>query len=120
MTGRTNIVLAGGLYAVIVTVSELAAIVFAFAYGATNSLPTIVRGTLPLTLFDHRSYGAFVGKLLVPGFILPGSPLAYALIIERFKSAGALCFPIAAALLAFGSAVLLILKCVHRLEREAA
>src|SRR5207237_4660094 len=46
--------------------SEVAAIAFTFAYGAANGLLTIVRGTLPLALFDHRTYGTFVGKLLVP------------------------------------------------------
>lgn len=99
--------------------SEVAAMVFAFTYGAANGLLTIVRGTLPLALFDHRTYGTFVGKLLVPGFILPATaPLAYALIIERFESAGALYFSIAAALLAFASAALLIIKFGHRLESK--
>jgi predicted MFS family arabinose efflux permease len=99
--------------------SEVAAMVFAFAYGAANGLLTIVRGTLPLALFDHRTYGTFVGKLLIPGFILPAAaPLAYALIIARFKSAGALYFSIAAALLAFASAALLVIKFVHRLESK--
>lgn len=92
---------------------EIAAILFVFAYGAANGLLTIVRGTLPLVLFDHRAYGTFVGMLLVPGFILPAAaPLAYALVIARFESAGALYFSIAAALLAFGSAVLLVVKFV--------
>jgi MFS family permease len=97
--------------------SEGAAMVFALAYGAANGLLTIVRGTLPLVLFDHRTYGTFVGKLLVPGFILPAAaPLAYALVIERFESAGALYFSITAALLAFACAVLLVVKFAHRLE----
>lgn len=95
--------------------SEAAAMIFAFANGAANGLLTIVRGTLPLALFDHRAYGTFVGKLLVPGFILPAAaPLAYALVIARFESAGALYFSIGAALLAFASAALLVLKFVHR------
>jgi MFS family permease len=99
--------------------SEVAAMVFAFAYGAANGLLTIVRGTLPLALFDHRTYGAFVGKLLIPGFILPAAaPLAYALIIARFESAGALYFSITAAVLAFASAALLVVKFVHRLESK--
>lgn len=90
---------------------DTAAMIFAFAYGAANGLLTIVRGTLPLVLFDHRTYGTFVGKLLVPGFLLPAAaPLAYALIIERYQSAGALYFSIAAALFALASAALLVLK----------
>ena len=35
--------------------------VYALAYGACNGLLTIARGTLPLALFDYRSYGAVVG-----------------------------------------------------------
>lgn len=104
--------------------SEVAAIVFAFAYGAANGLLTIVRGALPLALFDHRTYGTFVGKLLVPGFILPAAaPVAYALIIDRFESAGALYFSIGVALLAFASAALLTLKfglrAENRIERSS-
>lgn len=99
--------------------SEVAAIVFALAYGAANGLLTIVRGTLPLVLFDHRTYGTLVGKLLLPGFILPAAaPLAYALIIERFGAAGALYFSIAAAFLAFASAALLVVKFVRRPESK--
>ena len=96
---------------------EAAAMIFAFAYGAANGLLTIVRGTLPLALFDHRTYGLFVGKLLVPGFILPAAaPIVYALIIDRFESAGALYFSIGMALLAFACAALLVLKFEHRPE----
>jgi hypothetical protein len=95
--------------------SDLAAMLFAFVYGAANGLLTIVRGTLPLALFDHRTYGTFVGKLLIPGFILPAAaPVVYALLIERFESAGTLYFSIAAALVALGSATLLYIKFSHR------
>jgi hypothetical protein len=84
--------------------------------GRLNS-SSFVRGTLPLVLFDHRTYGTFVGKLLVPGFILPAAaPLVYALVIDRFESNGALYFSIAVALLALGSAALLFVKFSHRLE----
>lgn len=90
---------------------EVAAIVFAFSYGAINGLLTILRGTLPLVLFDHRTYGTFVGKLLVPGFILPAAaPLLYAFIMGRFGSTGALYFSIFISLLAFVCAVLLAAK----------
>jgi MFS family permease len=45
--------------------SASAALAFAFSYGAANGILTITRGTLPLILFDDRTYGAFVGRLLV-------------------------------------------------------
>lgn len=60
---------------------------YALLYGACNGLMTITRGTLPLALFDFRSYGTLVGALLVPSFLLTATaPVAYAVIIE---SAGA-------------------------------
>src|SRR3546814_16639976 len=61
-----------------------AAIAFAFLYGAGNGLLTITRGTLPLVLFDPRTYGALVGRLLVPSFFISAAaPLAYAVVNER-------------------------------------
>lgn len=72
-------------------VSVAAAVVFAFGYGAGNGILSITRGTLPLVLFDLRTYGAFVGRLLVPGFIVAAAaPLAFAAVIERHGATGAL------------------------------
>ncbi|SEB75233.1 MFS transporter [Bradyrhizobium erythrophlei] len=66
-------------------------IAFALLYGACNGILTITRGTLPLILFDHRSYGTLVGRLIVPSFILPAAaPLVYAIVIDRYGDAGAL------------------------------
>lgn len=65
--------------------SETAAVVFAFVYGACNGILTITRGTLPLVLFEYRTYGAFVGKLVAPSFILSAAaPLVYAWLIDHF------------------------------------
>jgi hypothetical protein len=76
----------------------LAAVAFAFFYGAGNGILTITRGTLPLVLFDHRSYGAFVGKLLVPSFLVSAiAPFAYAAVIEAFGVGGGLWLSIALA-----------------------
>ncbi|KIU45846.1 MULTISPECIES: MFS transporter [Bradyrhizobium] len=67
------------------------AIAFALLYGGCNGILTITRGTLPLILFDHRSYGTLVGRLVVPSFILPAAaPLLYAVVIDRFGDASAL------------------------------
>jgi MFS family permease len=75
-----------------------AAVAFTFFYGAGNGILTITRGTLPLVLFDHRTYGAFVGKLLVPSFLLSAiSPFGYAAVIEYFGADGALYLSIALA-----------------------
>jgi MFS family permease len=75
-----------------------AAIAFAFLYGAGNGILTITRGTIPLVLFDPRTYGAFVGRLLVPSFLLSAAaPLAYAAVIERLGHSAALVLSIGVA-----------------------
>jgi len=58
---------------------------FALLYGAGNGISTIARGTLPLVLFGHGTYGRVVGRLLAPSFVVSAAaPFAYALVIERF------------------------------------
>ncbi|MEZ2218630.1 MFS transporter [Rhizobium sp. RCC_161_2] len=71
--------------------SIVAAIVFAALYGIGNGLLTITRGTLPLILFDPRSYGSVVGSLIAPSFVLSATaPVIYAFVIDGFGQAGAL------------------------------
>jgi hypothetical protein len=71
--------------------STWAAVAFALLYGAGNGLATIVRGAVPLVLFDPAEYGAIVGRLLVPSFLLSAAaPLAYALLVAHFGDAAAL------------------------------
>lgn len=85
-----------------------AAIAFAFLYGAANGIVTITRGTLPLVLFDHRTYGAFVGQLLVPSFLLSAAaPIGYAFVIDRFGETSALYLSAAVASIALAAAVTL-------------
>jgi hypothetical protein len=88
--------------------SALAALAFAFCYGAGNGVLTITRGTLPLMLFDPKSYGAYVGRLLAPGFFLSAAaPLGYALLIERHGASAALILSGTLALAMLASAILL-------------
>jgi MFS family permease len=83
-------------------------IAFALLYGACNGILTITRGTLPLVLFDHRSYGALVGKLVVPSFILPAAaPLIYVVVIDRVGNAGALYLSIGIAIVTLLAAIML-------------
>jgi hypothetical protein len=85
-----------------------AAIAFTLLFGVGNGLLTITRGTLPLVLFDHRVYGALVGRLLVPSFLLSAAaPLAYAMVIERLGDTAALHLSIAVAVVTLGAAVVL-------------
>lgn len=86
----------------------LAALVFVLAYGAGNGLLTITRGTVPLVLFDHRSYGAQIGRLVAPGFVLSAcAPVAYAAVIDHAGAAAALWLSVGVAALAFGMALAL-------------
>ena len=86
-------------------VSLVAAVAFAFLYGAGNGLVTIVRGTQPLVLFDHAVYGSLVGRLIMPGFFLSAlAPVAYAFVIDRMGDAAALVMSAVIGLLVFAAA----------------
>lgn len=88
-----------------------AAVLFNFLYGAGNGILTITRGTLPLVLFDPRSYGATVGRLLVPSFFLAAiAPLAYALVIEHFGVAAVVHLSLALGLTILAAALALRLR----------
>lgn len=88
-----------------------AALVFALLYGAGNGLLTITRGTLPLVLFDHRTYGAFVGRLVAPGFLLSASaPVAYAAVMDAHGAAAALWMSVVVAALAFAASMALQMR----------
>jgi MFS family permease len=86
----------------------ISAFIFAFLFGAGNGLMTITRGTLPLALFDHKTYGTFVGKLLVPSFLVSAaSPLAYTVAIARWGEIAALAVSLLLAALVFASSLYL-------------
>jgi MFS family permease len=85
-----------------------AAAAFVFLYGAGHGVVTITQGTLPLVLFDHRTYGALVGRLLVPSFVVSAmAPLIFAVVIERFGETVAIGLSLFLAGLTLGSALLL-------------
>ena len=88
-----------------------AAVAFALLFGVGNGLVTIVRGTLPLVLFEHRVYGALVGKLLVPSFFLSAfGPVAYALLIERHGDHAALILSLVLGAIALAAAAALRIR----------
>jgi len=81
-----------------------AAVAFAFFYGAGNGIVTITRGTLPLVLFEHSTYGALVGQLLMPSFLLSAvAPVTYAFVIEHAGVRGAFYLSVALAAIALGA-----------------
>ncbi len=83
-------------------------VAFALLFGAGNGLLTIVRGTLPLALFDPASYGHTVGRLVTPGFFIAAlAPMLYAFVIERFGEAAALWLSLACAIPVVGASLLL-------------
>ena len=92
----------------------LAALTFAFVYGAGNGVLTITRGTLPLVLFDSRGYGAFVGRLLVPSFaVAAAAPVIYAFVIDGFGEAGALYLSAAVAAVILAASVVAVIRFRH-------
>ena len=92
----------------------LAAIGFALLYGASNGLVTITRGTLPLVLFDHQTYGSLVGTLIMPGFIVSAAaPLAYVLLIAYWGERAALLVSAVLGALTFAAGLLLKLRFVR-------
>ena len=59
----------------------IVALAFAIPYGWANGVMTIVRGTVPAELFGHRDYGALLGRLARPQFILKAvAPFALTLL----------------------------------------
>lgn len=83
---------------------------FALLYGAGNGLLTITRGTL-LVLFDHRTYGSFVGRLVAPGFLLSAcAPVVYAAIMDAYGAAAALWLSVVVAALVFAASLALRLR----------
>lgn len=88
-----------------------AGIGFALLFGAGNGLVTIVRGALPLALFDPARYGQIVGRLITPGFFVSAlAPLLYALVIEHFGDTAALWMSFLLALGALAAALVLALR----------
>lgn len=93
----------------------VAALAFAFVYGAGNGLMTITRGTLPLAMFDHRTYGAFVGRLLAPSFVVAATaPTVYATVIDRWGEPAALAMSLAIALATLAAATAMPQTSSHR------
>jgi predicted MFS family arabinose efflux permease len=65
----------------------IVALAFALMYGWANGLMTIVRGTVPGVLFGSRDYGALLGRLAQPQFILKAlAPVAVTLIFAIDES----------------------------------
>ena len=92
-----------------------AALPFALIFGLGSGLVSIVRGTVPLTLFGSRGYGALLGRITAVRLVLTaGAPFAFALLLERLGPALALW-----SMVAIGLAGLLALAALMRLSERA-
>ncbi len=90
-----------------------AAVGFAVIYGSGNGLATIVRGALPLVLFDPGAYGTLAGRLVAPSFLFSAAaPVVYAAIIERAGSLAALQLSVALGLVLVAAAWALRARCL--------
>jgi MFS family permease len=59
----------------------IVALAFAIPYGWSNGVMTIARGTVPAELFGTRGYGALLGRLAMPQFVLKSvAPVALTLL----------------------------------------
>jgi len=100
--------------------STPAAVAFAFLVGAGNGLLTVARGTLPLVLFDHRDYGARVGRLIAPSFVLgAAAPIVFATVIDHFGETGALGLSAICAGVMLGASVVLMILNRRHIERQS-
>lgn len=90
--------------------SVLGTALFVLAYGAINGLTTLVRATLPLTLFEPQHYARRVGTLLMPSFFLSAlAPSFYASFRETFGDTGMLTISLALACVASAIAIAIYL-----------
>lgn len=104
----SSILLTGFLFGLLSGRFLAMALIFSFLFGAGNGLLTITRGTLPLVLFETSTYGSFVGKLLVPGFLFSAiAPLVYTWVIDYGGEPFALAFSVILAFFIFSCSLLL-------------
>ena len=82
---------------------------FVLGYGAINGLMTIVKATLPLTLFSAESYARRTGMLLIPAQLMAAaSPFAYAWLNKTLGNAGAMWVSTALTLVIAGLAIAIV------------
>jgi predicted MFS family arabinose efflux permease len=92
--------------------SVLAAMVLTLGFGPCAGVTSIMRGTLPVRLFEARSRAAFTGWLLVPAFLCSAAaPILYALVMQQHGAAAVLHVSLAATIGGLISAIILKVKC---------
>jgi MFS family permease len=72
---------------VLATLSGAPALVFALAYGMSNGILTISRGTLPLHVFGPAGYATMLGRLAMPGLIAQAAaPTLLAPLVDQWPA----------------------------------
>ena len=92
-----------------------AAALFCIMYGMSNGILTIVRGTIPQTMFGRRNYGAISGALAGPALVSRAAgPLAMAGLVQLHAPSVLLLVLLSVALLSLGFYLLAIRAQVSR------
>ncbi len=95
------------------------AFAFACAYGLSNGVMSIVRGSVPAELFGRDGYGALMGRLAQPGFFAKAAaPALVALLVARGESYANVAW-LFVALSALALAAYLVATTRHRRPRPA-
>ncbi len=86
----------------------IAAWIFIVVWSGANGILSVLRNTLPLTLFGAEAYGALMGRMSLPqNLVFAASPAVFALAMERGGPTLALWLAIGASLTALVAAVVL-------------
>jgi len=104
------------LQAVPASQAAVAGALVVMIWGASNGLMTIIRGSLPITLFGTAGYGEVLGRLAAPTLFMGAiAPVLFGLAIEWLGPAGASLFLLVLGVLSTGLAGRLV-----RLARNQA
>jgi MFS family permease len=86
----------------------MAAWIFILVWSGANGILSVLRNTLPLTLFGAEAYGALMGRMSLPqNLVFAASPAIFAVAMERGGPTLALWLAIAASLTALVAAAVL-------------
>jgi MFS family permease len=86
----------------------LGAWIFILVWSGANGIMTVLRMTLPLSLFGAAAYGTLVGRMSLPqNLAFAAAPAVLAMVIAQAGTNGALAVSIAASLMALAAAIVL-------------
>lgn len=93
---------------------------FCILYGLSNGVLTILRGTLPASMFGRKQYGAISGALAAPALLAKGSgPLVFAMALDYAGVQSMLMPLVVLAAMSLGLFILSV-RCQVRSEAQTA